>query len=82
MEYPIQLTIVSAVPFISAGAFWATSVDKSGESAMTTIPQNIRNPRNKLSNSLVNTHGKIRQHPQDNRRAIKAVRLVPRTCEI
>ncbi|MFT6961571.1 MAG: hypothetical protein ACJAWV_001286 [Flammeovirgaceae bacterium] len=30
IEKPMQFTMVSAVPFVSAGAFWATSVEKSG----------------------------------------------------
>jgi len=38
---PIQLTIVKAVPLFSAGAFFATSVENNGESAMTTNPQKI-----------------------------------------
>ena len=77
IENPMQLTIVSTVPFISADAFWATSVDKRGESAITTIPQKIRKPINKLSNSLVNINGEIMQHPHDKSNAINAVRLVP-----
>ena len=40
---PIQFTIVKAVPFTDGAARWATSVEKSGESAMTTIPQKMRN---------------------------------------
>jgi hypothetical protein len=39
--------MASAVTLISGGAFWATRVDKSRESAMTTIPQNIRKPTKK-----------------------------------
>ena len=44
MANPMQLTIVKAVPFISASAFCATKVEKRGESAMTTNPQKMRNP--------------------------------------
>jgi hypothetical protein len=47
MENPMQLTIVKAVPFDSVGAFWATKVEKRGESAITAIPQIIRKPINR-----------------------------------
>ena len=38
---PIEFTIVKAVPFNFEGAFCATKVEKSGESAMTTMPQTV-----------------------------------------
>ena len=77
IEKPIQFTIVSAVPFISAGAFWATSVEKSGESAMTTIPQNIKKPMKKDSEDDLNKSGDSKQHRQDNKSDRKAIRFVP-----
>ena len=43
MENPIQVTIVMAVPLIGTLAFCATMDEKSGESAMTTSPQKIKN---------------------------------------
>lgn len=76
-EKPMQLTIVSAVPLISAFAFCATSVEKSGESAMTTIPQKRRNPMNMNSCSKAKTNGEARQQAQERQSAIKAVRFVP-----
>ena len=42
IEKPIQFTIVKAVPLLFTGAFLATNVEKSGESAITTIPQKIK----------------------------------------
>lgn len=36
---PMQLTMVSEVPFESDGAFCATSVENIGESAVTANPQ-------------------------------------------
>ena len=47
IENPIQFTSVSAVPFSAEGALFATRVEKSGESAITTIPQNKRKAKNK-----------------------------------
>ena len=46
---PIQFTIVKAVPLFFEGAFFATNVENSGESAITTIPQKIR----KIINSVL-----------------------------
>ena len=43
IEKPMQLTMVSAVPLEVSGAACATSVEKSGESATTEIPQVKRN---------------------------------------
>ena len=81
IEKPMELTIVSAVPFISAGAFWATSVEKRGESAMTTIPQKSKKITNRISNSTANIKGEMRQHPQDKSKAMNAVRFVPAVRE-
>ena len=80
IEKPMQLTIVSAVPFFSAIAFCATSVEKRGESAITTIPQKTRKPINKLSYSVANIKGESRQHTHDRSNAMNAVCLVPAIC--
>lgn len=77
MEKPTQFTIVSAVPFISDGAFCATNVENRGESATTTIPQIIKNRINRASDSIENINGEIRQQRHDMSNAIKAVRFVP-----
>lgn len=45
MANPIQFTMVNAVPLFAASALPATSVENKGESAITTIPQNNKNPR-------------------------------------
>jgi hypothetical protein len=43
-----KLVIVSAVPFISAGAFSAIKVDSRGESDTTTIPKRVKKARKKF----------------------------------
>ena len=77
MKKPVQFTIVSAVPFFSAKAFCATKVDKSGESAITTIPHKNRNPMHKISNSLLKTNGEIKQQMQDKSKEVKAIFFAP-----
>ena len=77
MENPIQFTIVNAVPFNSGGAFWATKVEKRGESAITTKPQNIKKRINKPSFAQKEINGEIKQHKPDKSRNIDAVFLVP-----
>ncbi|CAM1355458.1 conserved hypothetical protein [Tenacibaculum halocynthiae] len=71
--------MVSAVPFISADVFFAINVEKRGESAITKNPQKKRKPIKTLSDSVLNIIGEIRQQVQDNKRAMKAIRLVPNT---
>ena len=77
MKNPMQLTMVSAVPFNSRGAFCATRVEKRGESAMTTIPQKRRNGINIIRVSIENTSGEIRQQQHDNKSARDAICLKP-----
>ena len=77
IEKPIQFTIVSAVPFISADTFCATSVEKRGESATTTEPQKRRKPINIFSDSIANINGEMRQHIHDKSSAVNAICLVP-----
>jgi len=77
IENPRQLTMVSAVPFISAGAFWATIVDKSGESATTTIPQKTRKAMNKLDCAVPKTNGEVKQQRPDKNKAMAATLRVP-----
>ena len=57
IENPMQLTIVKAVPLIFTLAFWATSVEKRGESAMTTNPQKIKKAMNSTSLGFVKKKG-------------------------
>ena len=82
MAKPILLTIVSAVPLVSASAFCATSVEKSGESAITTIPQKIRNVNNSKSEFMLIISGETRQHKPDKNKAKAAVFLVPNDWEM
>lgn len=77
---PILFTMVSAVALISEGALFATNVEKSGESAITTIPQNSRKVINKLFSSIANISGDKKQQAQDKNKASEAMRLVPKFC--
>ena len=78
MANPILFTKVSAVPFTSAGAFWATSVESKGESATTAMPQNSRKVINSVAEGWLNSNGEIRQQIQDNNKAMVAIFLVPK----
>lgn len=78
----MQLTIVNAVPLISASAFWATKVENKGESAITTIPQKSKKPINKTEEDKPNTKGESRQQIPEHNSAIKAVHLAPKSIEI
>lgn len=71
----MEFTIVKAVPFNSNGAFWATSVENNGESAITTMPQKRRNPIKISCVSIKKKRGEIRQQIQDKSRAVKAIFL-------
>ncbi len=78
---PIQFTMVSAVPLCSTGAFCAINVDNSGESAITTIPQKKRNPKNKISDVLLKIKGNNTQHKQDKHNEISAIFFTPNALE-
>jgi len=73
----MQFTIVSAVPVISLGAFLATNVERSGESAITTIPQKTRKDKKTKLLSIEMISGEIRQHTNEKKRDKKTVCLVP-----
>ena len=77
IKNPMQLTIVRAVPFNSRGALCATSVEKSGESAMTTIPQKKRKPRYNEGASTLNINGEAKQQRHESNNAVTAIRLSP-----
>ena len=77
---PIEFTIVKAVPFNFEGAFCATKVEKSGESAMTTMPQKRRKAINTTSDSTRKSSGEIRQQKQDNNNEMNATCLTPIFC--
>ncbi len=73
--------MVSAVPLFSAIAFLATRVENSGESEMTTIPQNRRNTMSNLSDPEVKMNGETRQQIQEQSRERKAMRFGPHFSE-
>ena len=77
----MQFTIVNAVAFVSADVFCATKVEKRGESAITTMPQNSKKPINKFSDSDAKISGETKQQPQDKSNAINAIRFVPSFCD-
>ena len=81
MAKPMQLTIVSAVPFNASGALFATNVENKGESAITTMPQNNRKPINTVGDARVKTKGDSRQHKQDKPKKSRAICLTPNRCE-
>ena len=81
IKKPIQFTMVSAVPLYSAIAFFAINVDNSGESAITTIPQKKRNPKNKISEELLKINGNDTQHKQDKHNEIVAIFFAPNALE-
>ena len=77
----MQLTMVSAVPFVSDAALLATKVENIGESAITTIPQKKRKIMNKMALGVDIINGEIRQHNPDKESATVAVFLAPTFSE-
>ncbi len=73
----MQVTIVNAVPLFSAAAFCATKVENKGESAVTTMPQNTKNPIHKYAASEVKTNGESKQQQQERSKAVKATLFAP-----
>ena len=61
IEKPIQFTMVNAAPLSFSGAFSATKVEKSGESAMTTIPQKNKKRIKVVSFATIKKNGAIKQ---------------------
>lgn len=72
----MPLTMVSAVPFIFGTEFCATSVEKRGESATTSIPQNSKNAINTYE-PVLKKNGENIQHKQESDNAANAVFFVP-----
>lgn len=82
MENPMQFTIVKDAPLDSSGAFCATSVEKRGESAMTTSPQKKRKATIAKAELFNKKNGeRIQQHP-DRNNEIAATFFVPKNCEM
>ena len=82
MAKPMEFTMVSAVPRDSPSALFATMVEKSGESATTTAPQNRRKIISKIAESLKKMKGEIKQQIPERLRAAAAVFFVPLPIEI
>ena len=78
IENPTQFTMVRAVPFNSAKVLLAIKVENKGESAITTVPQNNRNPINARLESILKNNGETKQHIQDKSNAKNAILLVPK----
>ncbi len=73
---PMQLTIVRAVPFKEGDALCAIGVENKGESAMTTMPQPIKNSRKIPGEFCFKNRGDSRQQLQESSNAVKAMFLV------
>ena len=73
----MHVTIVSAVPFDCTGAFLATNVENSGESAITAIPQNIRNSISNILEEIKKIMGEKTQHTPEQRSAVAATFFAP-----
>lgn len=81
MAKPMLLTMVSDEPFVSAEAFWAISVENSGESAITAMLQ-IKRKAIKTHIALANKNkGEAIQHIQEINKAIVATLLAPNLCD-
>jgi len=74
----MQLTMVSAVPLCSGIALWATNVEKSGESAITTKPQIIKKMSRTKGTLTLKMSGEIRQQMQESDSAVEATFFVPK----
>ena len=77
IEKPIQFTMVKAVPLSFLGAFCATKVENSGESAITTIPQKSKKSTKVVSFATIKKSGAAKQQIQESKSIEKAVLLVP-----
>ena len=81
MAKPRQLTRVSEVPLVSCGADCATSVENSGESAMTTRPQKNKKAISNRAEAKTRNKGDARQHKHERNNANVAMGLAPYRCE-
>ena len=82
MEKPIQLTMVSDVPFDAGCAFCATNVENNGESAITAIPHINIKAINEVVEPLNSNSGDMKQQIHDTDNAIIAVFFTPKRCDI
>ena len=77
----MQFTIVKAVPRRTSGALRATSVENSGESAMTTMPQKKRKRISAVSEVPPRNNGEDKQHKKDSNRESVAIVFGLNFCE-
>ncbi len=76
IEKPMQFTIVIAVPLSVSGAFCATKVENSGESAIITIPQKSKKSTKVVSYATIKKSNVTKQQILENKSIEKAVLLV------
>jgi len=81
IEKPIQFTIVNEVPLDSSATFCATSVEKSGESAITANPQKNKKTTRAVEELLNKNKGESKQQQQDRNNAMVAIFFAPKRCE-
>ena len=75
---PIQFTIVNEVPLDSSATFCATSVEKSGESAITTNPQKNKKAISTVEELFNKNNGESKQQQQDRNNAMVAIFFAPK----
>lgn len=76
MKNPTQLTMVNAVPFVSAVVVLATNVENSGESVITATPQRSKKTIITVNEAPLITSGESKQHNPEVARAIAAMYFV------
>lgn len=81
IEKPIQLTIVSDVPFDPCGAYRATNVENIGESAITAKLHTSKKMSTTEVDSMNKNNGDTRQQKQEVLKARMAIFFSPKRCE-
>jgi hypothetical protein len=77
IENPMQFMIVSAEPLDSSAAFCATRVENSGESAITTSPQNNKKMIKTGGEAFKINNAETKQHNPESARARVAMLFGP-----
>ncbi len=73
----MQLTMVKAEPRLCIGAYLATKLENSGESAITIMLQKIKNPIKRMGLDCCKNRGEIKQQIPEQVRAMVATNLAP-----
>lgn len=81
IKKPILVVMVSEVPLDFSGAFCATSVEKSGESATTAIPQQKRKIISSHLFGCVKKYGDSKQQQPDRANAMAAIFFDPNLAD-